>query len=131
MPIGSKEKPFLEYFNSSSFELIPVMIVKGLVIANRDVLLRFLFIDIWITKFIHAIGKLDDQSLQKKLERSKELLSVVFDKPRVINGVLGRYSDADIEKRMLLLKQNKKHWAYIPNEYIKQNKKLRKINHYG
>lgn len=127
LSFNSKEKPFLEYFNSASFELVPAIIHADLTVANREVLLRFLFVDIWITKFIHAIGKMDDETYTRKLSRTEELIETVYKFKSTIDGVLGSYVDADIEKRIMLRNQDKKHWAYIPFDYMKRSESLRQI----
>ncbi len=49
--------PIIDVFNSSAFEMIPYTIINNVKVATKWVILRFLFIDIWILKLIMNLSK--------------------------------------------------------------------------
>ena len=125
--MGIKEKPFLEYFNSCEFELIPAFEHQGILVASKYVLLRFLFIDLWVTKFVYSIGKLDKQSYTQKQTRTLELIKQAENLPFVVDGVLGLYYDYEISKKEKKVGQEQFFGPYMPDSYFKKNNKLREI----
>lgn len=125
--LGIKEKPFLEYFNSCEFELIPTFEHHQLLLVSKPVLMRFLFIDLWISKFIYSIGKLDKQSYTQKQTRTLDLIKQGMKIPFVADGTLGVYYDYDISKKEKKIGQEQFFGPYMPSMHFKKNNKLREI----
>lgn len=125
--LGIKEKPFLEYFNSCEFELIPVFEHHKLLLASKPVIMRFLFIDLWISKFIYSIGKLDKQSYTQKQTRTLDLISQGAKMPFVADGTIGIYYDYDISNKEKKIGQDQFFGPYMPSMFFKKNNKLREI----
>ena len=46
-------------FNSAAYELIPFVSIDGYKIGTPDVLLRFMFADIWFIRILRFFGKMD------------------------------------------------------------------------
>ena len=65
---GITEKPFLDLFNCANFEVVPSIKINGLCIGTKYVILRFLFIDLWIIRIIKSMGLLSQLILQKKID---------------------------------------------------------------
>ena len=123
--VGIKEKPFLEYFNSCEFELVPVFESNGILVANKYVLLKFLFIDLWVTKFIHSIGKLDNATYVIKQQRAIEAIRNAAKIPFVADGTIGTYYDYEISKKEKKINQEQHFWPYYPSAYFGKHGKLR------
>ena len=124
---GPKEKPFLEVFNNSKFELIPAFLSNDILIGSKYVLLRFLYIDLWIANFVYTIGKL---TKEKYVERQKKILHAINNVSTIKNvadGVLGTYYDYAISKNELIFNQEQYFGPYNVDSYFKKNKKLRTI----
>jgi hypothetical protein len=51
------EKPFLDIYNCGTYELIPYNIKKNIKIGTPPLLLRFLFIDLWILQLLSHVDK--------------------------------------------------------------------------
>jgi hypothetical protein len=125
---GMKEKPFLEVFNNAQFELIPAYVSNDMLIGSKYVLLRFLFIDLWIANFVFTIGKL---SKEKYVTRQRNILNyirVISQVPNISDGVLGTFYDYDISKKELIIGQEQYFGPYMVDAYYKKNKKLRIIS---
>ncbi len=123
--MGIKEKPFLEFFNSCEFELVPVFTFKGVLLGNKLVSLRFLFIDLWVTKFIYSLGKLDINTYKSKQQRSLELIRDLAALPFKADGTLGIYDDFEIAKKERKINQEQFFYPYFPHAHYKKNNKLR------
>jgi hypothetical protein len=65
--IGGSEKPFLDYFNAMEFEIVPSVIERGVRLGTQEVLLRFLFIDLWILGVIREVSS--GFEVREKIER--------------------------------------------------------------
>ena len=64
---GITEKPFLDIFNSTEHNLIPNITIDKVKLGTKFVILRYLFIDIWILKFILEVGKLPRYKILNKI----------------------------------------------------------------
>lgn len=94
-------------------------------IGNPFVLLRFLFIDMWIIKIIHAMGFINDDQLEQKIRgiktvakkiRNSKLMEETFGLDHV-----GVHKDYNISKKQDNLKK-KMHPPYYPEKnIIKEN----------
>jgi hypothetical protein len=125
---GAVEKPFLDLFNSAEFEIIPCRIVDGLNIGHKFVILRFLFIDLWIIRVIKNLGLLTTDILNKKIEYIWGLIEYFRIAPHACKGFkyIGKSIDYVIGKRMFNLKQNR-FPAYRPHRYLLENNKYKTI----
>jgi len=123
--MGIKEKPFLEYFNSAEFDVIPYFKHNNILIACKYVICKFLFIDLYVSKFIHSLGKLDDKSYAAKQSRNLELINYVNNMQFQIDGTIGVYFDYEISKKELMLGQERYYAPYFPHSYFVKNDKLR------
>jgi hypothetical protein len=124
---GPKEKPFLEVFNNTNFELIPAFQANDILIGCKYVLLRFLYIDLWIANFVFTIGKL---TKEKYVDRQKKILHYINNISTIKNiadGVLGTYYDYTISKNELIFNQEQFFGPYNVHSYFKSHKKLRSI----
>ena len=124
---GIKEKPFLEYFNSCNFELIPVYEINNIIVVSKYVLLRFLFIDIWVSKFVYSIGKIDKKNYTTKQTRYLELVKYVNKMPFIADGTIGVYYDYLVSKGEKKLAQELFFIPYYPFGYFNKNKQLRQL----
>lgn len=125
--LGIKEKAFIEYFNSTEFEIIPCQLHLDILIAARPVLLRFLFIDLWISKFIFGLKKMDMLNFTKKTERLWGLIHDCLKMKDKVDGVLGEYYDYTVKKREKLLERDTFFAPYFAHQYLIRNHKLREI----
>lgn len=55
--VNGEQVPLYDVFNSPTYELIPYTMVDKIQIGAPYVLLRFIFIDIWVVKLIISLGK--------------------------------------------------------------------------
>jgi hypothetical protein len=124
---GIVEKPFLDLFNCAQFDVIPYQNIDGIQVGYKWVILRFLFIDLWIIKLIKKLGLLTEKILEKKIEYIWNLVKYFHD--NIIDGYieyLGVYHDYMIDKKMATL-SNKRFYTYVPDMYKKINGKYRHI----
>lgn len=79
MPVagGVKDQAFLEMYNASSFELIPYYLHKRVQVASKYVLLRFLFIDLWIIRLIVASNVINISYCRKKITKIWNLIKKI------------------------------------------------------
>ncbi len=124
---GIKEKPFLEYFNCCDFELIPVFDHNSMLIANKYVLLRFLFIDLWIYKFIYSIGRLEKKTYLQKRDRLVAAIKQAEAMDFIAEGTLGFHYDYDISKRQKKIGQEEYFAPYSPSMHVQKNGAVRKL----
>lgn len=131
---GTTEKPFLDLFNCANFELIPYTKIQHgethINIGNKYVILRFLFIDLWIIRLIKNMGLLTTEILQKKVDR----ITSIIDKIRDVLGekiqdanFIGVYKDYDQSKKIDSINQIKKFYPYYPEIYKNEKKAYRHI----
>lgn len=142
---GVVEKPFLDLFNCCNFEIIPFTKVSSvnvngissskdkvytINVGNKYVILRFLFIDLWILRLIKNMGFISKDILDKKMDRIIAMIEKIRNKygeELQEYNFLGIFKNYDIDKKKITL-QGKKFYPYIPEIYLKQNGKYRVIN---
>jgi hypothetical protein len=126
---GIVDKPFLDLFNCANFEIIPYDKINGILIAYKWVLLRFMFIDIWIIRFIKNIGLLNQQTLDMKLESMWSIVEYfkTLEDSADVDRYLGIYINYDIAKKMDALQNAKFFQPYFPEEYMLKHKKYRSL----
>ena len=124
---GITEKPFLDLFNSANFEVIPYSVVDKIAIGHKWVLLRFLFIDLWIIRVIKTLGLISSDILNKKIIYLWELIEFLRSHNTTLDiSFLGTYKDFTVDKRMSNL-QEKMFYPYYPYIYNVENGSLRVI----
>ncbi len=123
----SVDKPFLDLFNCANFEIIPYQIHKSINIASNYVILRFLFIDLWIIRVIKNLGLLSADILNKKIVYLWKLIeyyrdNISTEKP---SGFIGIHREASIDKKLLARNQAKKYYPYYPDIYWRNHNAYR------
>ena len=126
---GTTDKPFLDLFNCADFEAIPCYQLDGIYLANQWVILRFLFIDLWIIRVVKNLGLLSEQILNKKIDHLWKLIiffrSKDYPKEEFLEFI-GIFRDYSIDKKLAAL--GEKHFQpYYPETSIKQFKKYRDL----
>jgi len=128
---GIVEKPFLDLFNCAEFEIIPAVLTKNILIGTKWVLLRFLFIDLWIVRIIKTIGYFSSDKLNKKIQYLWNIIEFFRNKSFKLTPIkdtywIGVYKDMILDKKMQNL-DNKSYYPYYPYAYYKQHHKFREI----
>lgn len=147
------ERPFLDVFNSGTYELIPyqlsgIFIKKDghknggdnnqypndIKIGSAFVLLRFLLLDIWILRIIKNLGFITPAILETKINHLFELMADIKNE-RKFNGLIkkifqhnnyiGEYHSIFIHQKNKLL--DAKFPPYSPYYWKLQNKNYRDI----
>ena len=124
---GMKIKPFLEYFNSAQFDIIPGMLKDDVLLGQKYVILRFLFIDMWIAKYVFITGHITEDLYNKRLSRLWEVINGIHVIPMITDIFLGVYKDYDVAKKQKNIENDVNYLPYYPNSYYNKNKKLRQI----
>lgn len=127
-PHGITEKPFLDLFNSAAFEVVPCVQVDGVSIGTRYVLLRFLFIDLWVIRIIKGMGLLSASILQKKIDELWTMIEFIREQYTFSDQIthIGTYRNAAADKKISGMK-GKMFFPYYPHVYLEQNNKYRSI----
>jgi hypothetical protein len=125
---GIVEKPFMDLFPIAVFEIIPYNKIEGVLIGDRNVILRFLFIDMWVIRVIQSLGILSKDILNKKITYLWELIDFfrMRDGQKCVDFI-GTHRDAIIDKKMTNLKGNS-HYPYYPSMFYNKQKSYRVIN---
>jgi hypothetical protein len=58
-----KQKPVLEVFNATSYDVIGTQTVNGAILGSHWTILRFLLLDLWLMKLVRASKKVKDESV--------------------------------------------------------------------
>jgi hypothetical protein len=126
---GIVEKPFLDLFNSAEFEIIPFAIFNGICIGDKYVILRFLYIDLWILRLIYALGIITNDIINMKIDHYwfliNEFRGNYGDKLKTTN-FFGIYRNYLVDKKQENLK-GKKYTPYIPSIYLAENNTYREL----
>lgn len=125
---GTIDKPFLDIFNSTSFELIPYYEVDNINIGDKYVILRFLFIDLWIIKIVEKLGYLDKNVTNEKINRILGLIQRFRNMPEKIIKYKGIFHDYSIDKKIYNLIHSSFKPKYIPEKYYKEQGKYYTVN---
>lgn len=126
---GVTEKPFLDLFNCANFEVVPAIKIDDIHIGTKNVILRFLFIDLWIIRVIKSMGILSSSILQKKIDELWKIITFFrskYEYPKTKPMFIGLYRSAVADKKMSGL-QGKMFFPYYPYVYVKQNNSYRDI----
>jgi hypothetical protein len=127
---GIKTKPFLEYFNTAHFDVVPGMIKDEVLIGQKFALLRFLFIDLWVAKFVFKAGKMEKEQYFKKIDRLWSVINSAHDIPPHVDGFLGIYQDFEIAKKKFNIESTGNMFMpYYPYKVLEQTGSLREFQH--
>lgn len=122
---GGVEKPFLDLFNCANFEIIPCYTSDKMRIGYKYVMLRFLFIDLWIIRVIKSLNLLTAEVLNKKLIYIWTLVD--FFRNYTVNATIdfiGVYRDPNVDKKISNLSE-KAFYPYYPETYQQTHHKYR------
>ncbi len=110
MMVNGKQTAIADVFNSTAFEMMPFIHERRLRLGNPWVLLRFLFIDIWVLKLILNLGSAAD-SVRNKIAanikhvdalRTKYLSPPKYDQLFQLTDYAGQYMDDYVAKKKLI-----------------------------
>jgi hypothetical protein len=127
-PSGVSEKPFLDLFTCGCFEVLPYYELDGINIGSKYILLRFLFIDLWIIRIIKNLGYLTPNVLNIKVDYLWKIIEFIRDtyKFKTAKKHFGIYRDANMDKKLANL-SGKRFYPYYPAKYVEENNKYRSI----
>jgi hypothetical protein len=124
---GIVEKPFLDLFNCAEFEVVPYYIIDNMNIGYKYVILRFLFIDLWIIRVIKTLGLLTSDVLNKKLIYIWKLIEYFRQLDTFSEwNFIGTHIDAVIYKKINTVNEKLYH-PYYPEIYKKIHNSYREI----
>lgn len=126
-PRGTSKKPFLDFFNCANFEVIPYEKINSINVVSQYVMLRFLFIDLWILRVIYKMGSIDKKIVQEKIDNLWRLILFFRNEYKYPNRdakFLGTYRDYLMDKKASAL-EGKRFFPYYPELYYEKNKKYR------
>lgn len=127
---GIVQKPFLDLFNCMEFEIIPAVKNSGILLGTKWVILRFLFIDIWILHVIKSLGLLSDNILNKKIDQLWNVVTFFkgddYKYKEKDVGFYGIYRDYSMDKKNANIK-GKRFYPYYPYLYNIQHNNYRNI----
>lgn len=115
-------------FNCASFELIPVVHIGGLNVASSEVILRFLFIELWFVRVVREFGKLGDGEYSELVDTLFENIDTVHKSwgergPLVAQPMyIGTYIDEVIGKKTEDMVA-----PYFPAQYKRENGAYRSL----
>jgi hypothetical protein len=118
---GKDKLPILDVFNSTCYELIPYSEAKAdgkpVKIANPWVIMRFLFIDIWILKLVTALGTKMTDKISHLLTQAASLRKHIYDDlPATfqLNNYAGVYTNEAVAKKKMIKDVGQKFPTYYP-----------------
>jgi uncharacterized protein (DUF1810 family) len=130
---GLKQKPFLDVYNYTSYDVAPAFKADGVLIGTKPLLLRFMFIELWSAKLQLVFGKLDAHKYHSKISSIWSMINKIrTDMDQMVKYYVGRFIDKDIshKARIKYRKTEKKKvdhkWfgPYIPYVYLAEHNAL-------
>jgi hypothetical protein len=132
---GVKDKPFLELYDSTLYNLYPCIKLHGITVGHKYVMLKYLFIDIWTANILLKFGNLENDKYKSKIGKTISIIKNTHE--FMINNpelVIGRYEEPDITKKRMIKEKKTERKAisgwffpYIPYVYLKNNNKLQYV----
>lgn len=131
--VGNDVYYIANLFNCASYELIPVTSIGGLRIATHDVILRFLFIELWFVRVVHGFGKMTNNeysTLIKSIFANVDIIRTAWyaQGPIVTQPTyIGTYINESISKKTEDMVP-----PYYPAQYKRDNgsyRNLTKLSH--
>lgn len=125
---GITEKPFMDMFPTMTYEVVPYKTVQKMRIGTKEVILRFLFIDLWVIRVIRDMGFLTKEILNMKLVYIWKLIEFFRNVYKIPGDVQfdGVYKNAIIEKKLKNL-VSRQYYPYYPEAYLMSKKTYRVI----
>ena len=115
---GDTQIPCMDIFNSAQFEMIPFVMRGSERVGNPWVLLRFLFIDMWVLQMIDQFGKHTNQHKIDKLLRlvTKVRASALINPVASfqLDNYIGIYMDESIAKKKMIRETGDRFPTYYP-----------------
>ncbi len=103
---GEQNRPIMDIFNSTSYEIVPVTMRLDCPVAMPWVLMRFLYIDIWLLKTIQALGTNVGNKIGEMRAKIAALSDMVDDmEPEQLfdmSEIRGVYMDEILAKKRML-----------------------------
>ncbi len=131
---GLTDKAFLDVFNCSTYELIPYKKYKNYKLAIPYVILKFLFVDLWVLNIIRNYKKIDEESAKIKKSQIVNLINYFRKDNYDFTDVefYGTYQDYNIYKKLttVLNTDAKKFFPYYPYTELKNKGQYRVIKEY-
>jgi hypothetical protein len=128
------EKPFLDIYNCASYEMISYTSItdkkNNLKIGSCSVLLRFLFIDLWLLRILYQLKIIDNTEINHRG-------SLVFDAIKYIktnniirfdDSYLGINLDYKIYTKIKMHDLNIKKTSYAPEQHLNSNKSYKIVS---
>jgi SAM-dependent methyltransferase len=116
---GSDKVPLLDVYDSTIFEMIPYWLIDGVKVGNPWVLLRFLFIDMWLMKLISNFGDAPQtKHVERLLDQIYEVRKFAATRPALdmfqLENYSGVYIDENVAKRKMIKEIGDRFPPYYP-----------------
>ncbi len=125
MSTGKDQVALADVFNSSAFEMIPFTWRDNVRVGNLWVILRFLFIDMWVLKLILNLDSNSAEFIKTKIVDTIKRADIVrtniaADMPVhfQIDNYVGRYIDENIAKKKLIKEIGERLPIFYPAKHI-------------
>lgn len=130
--INASDKPFLDIYNSASYELIPytqhTINDINVKIANTYVLLRFLYIDLWLINLVDNLVKTDKTKMKINKSHIKKLITLIQKQKQDDNiYYTGIFVDNKIAQKIEISQKQLKRSTYYPELSMRKEKKYEVI----
>jgi hypothetical protein len=127
--VKNSEKPFLDLFNNGDFEVIPYQNISDVQVGTVALICRFLFIDLWVLRFIHDMKLIGDDILTIKTDLYLDLIKWfrTVHKPSIYPiEFMGTHRDYSIDNKNLSASLPI-YYPYFPHKYLAENSSYREI----
>lgn len=125
--IDDKRIPIVDVFNSTTWEMVPYIRIKGIEIGTSFVLCRFLLIDIWTITMLKNREKITQTRYDSLCKRYIIYLKKLIKNPNNSDEYYGKFNDVSVLKKLLISSNNKVFYPYYPHWHKKENGSTRKI----
>ncbi len=119
------------FYNSTRYELVPYKEVNGVKCAIAPVLLRFLYIDLYVFRIIQLRQGLEEKSTGAIMSRTKNAIKrIIAHKDNNLffsNKWFGTLRNEVTENVKVMLASPEKFYPYYPRNYKESKKEYRKI----
>jgi hypothetical protein len=118
--IDESEKAFMDMFNSAAFELVPYHTHEKINIGDNYVILKFLFIDLWIVRLIEKLGIINTAVYTRKLNYLISIIDKVKNMKEVDRiSYMGIFHDYAIDKKIFKMEHNSVYRVYYPDKQLR------------
>jgi hypothetical protein len=119
-----RREPFIDIYNTASYELVPAPIIKSIRIGTLYVQARFLLIDFWTLQLLLRMQAIDanyTEHVLRMLVRSYKILCKQIDKtqqkdlfPFLSQNYIGQYEDSELAIKRETYGQQKERRIFYP-----------------